>query len=155
MWDFFFLFWGGFERRMWDLIVSVPDHCLSFYFKLCISSLPCSDVDNIHSLPCSSLCGCPTGTRRTQKDKTFLIISAGGFTHYGQIWHLKANTWSCATYPVLAVVLYGGPCTPWAIFCTGGRQNTTLSLESILEGPDHEIKLLAPVCCIPFTSHCS
>ena len=22
----------GFERRMWDLIVSVPDHCLSFYF---------------------------------------------------------------------------------------------------------------------------
>ena len=26
----------GFEGRMWDLIVSVPDHCLSFYF------------DNIH-----------------------------------------------------------------------------------------------------------
>ena len=23
----------GFEGRMWDLIVSVPDHCLSFYFK--------------------------------------------------------------------------------------------------------------------------
>ena len=22
----------GFEGRMWDLIVSVPDHCLSFYF---------------------------------------------------------------------------------------------------------------------------
>ena len=22
----------GFESRMWDLIVSVPDHCLSFYF---------------------------------------------------------------------------------------------------------------------------
>ena len=22
----------GFEDRMWDLIVSVPDHCLSFYF---------------------------------------------------------------------------------------------------------------------------
>ena len=21
-----------FEGRMWDLIVSVPDHCLSFYF---------------------------------------------------------------------------------------------------------------------------
>ena len=21
----------GFEDRMWDLIVSVPDHCLSFY----------------------------------------------------------------------------------------------------------------------------
>ena len=24
----------GFEGRMWDLIVSVPDHCLSFYFRL-------------------------------------------------------------------------------------------------------------------------
>ena len=23
----------GFEGRMWDLIVSVPDHCLSFYFQ--------------------------------------------------------------------------------------------------------------------------
>ena len=22
----------GFEGRMWNLIVSVPDHCLSFYF---------------------------------------------------------------------------------------------------------------------------
>ena len=25
----------GFEGRIWDLIVSVPDHCLSFYFNLC------------------------------------------------------------------------------------------------------------------------
>ena len=24
----------GFEGRLWDLIVSVPDHCLSFYLKL-------------------------------------------------------------------------------------------------------------------------
>ena len=24
----------GFEGRIWDLIVSVPDHCLSFYFIL-------------------------------------------------------------------------------------------------------------------------
>ena len=24
----------GFEGRTWDLIVSVPDHCLSFYFGL-------------------------------------------------------------------------------------------------------------------------
>ena len=24
----------GFEGRMWDRIVSVPDHCLSFYFTL-------------------------------------------------------------------------------------------------------------------------
>ena len=27
----YFLF--GFEGRVWDLIVSVPDHCLSFYFS--------------------------------------------------------------------------------------------------------------------------
>ena len=27
----------GFEGRMWDLIVSVPDHCLSFYFNLSFS----------------------------------------------------------------------------------------------------------------------
>ena len=25
----------GFEGRIWDLIVSVPDHCLSFYFGVC------------------------------------------------------------------------------------------------------------------------
>ena len=25
----------GFEGRMWDLIVSVPDHCLYFYFSRC------------------------------------------------------------------------------------------------------------------------
>ena len=30
----------GFEGRMWDLIVSVPDHCLSFYFPffMCANS---------------------------------------------------------------------------------------------------------------------
>ena len=28
----FIYFPFGFEGRMWDLIVSVPDHCLSFYF---------------------------------------------------------------------------------------------------------------------------
>ena len=26
----------GFEGRLWDLIVSVPDHCLSFYFAICM-----------------------------------------------------------------------------------------------------------------------
>ena len=28
----------GFEGRMWDLIVSVPDHFLSFYFVIFISN---------------------------------------------------------------------------------------------------------------------
>ena len=27
----------GFEGRMWDLIVSVPDHCLSFYSVIRLS----------------------------------------------------------------------------------------------------------------------
>ena len=27
------LFPFGFEGRIWDLIVSVPDHCLSFFFE--------------------------------------------------------------------------------------------------------------------------
>ena len=26
----------GFESRMWDLIVSVSDHCLSFYFEMVV-----------------------------------------------------------------------------------------------------------------------
>ena len=29
----------GFEGRMWDQIVSVPDHCLSFYFNTSIKSI--------------------------------------------------------------------------------------------------------------------
>ena len=28
----------GFEGRIWDLIGSVPDHCLSFYFKKFLTS---------------------------------------------------------------------------------------------------------------------
>ena len=28
----------GFEGKMWDLIVSVPDHCLSFYFTSRVGS---------------------------------------------------------------------------------------------------------------------
>ena len=27
---------GFFEGRIWDLIVSVPDHCLSFYFVIVV-----------------------------------------------------------------------------------------------------------------------
>ena len=32
----------GFEGRIWDLIASVPDHCLSFYFE--ISDIPSTDI---------------------------------------------------------------------------------------------------------------
>ena len=30
--------------RMWDLIVSVPDHCLSFYFRICYYTIQVSDI---------------------------------------------------------------------------------------------------------------
>ena len=30
--QFMYYFPFGFEGRIWDLTVSVPDHCLSFYF---------------------------------------------------------------------------------------------------------------------------
>ena len=30
----------GFEGRIWDLIVSVPDHCLSFYFLTAKALVP-------------------------------------------------------------------------------------------------------------------
>ena len=30
----------GFEGRIWDLIVSVPDHCLSFYFPVVLFDTP-------------------------------------------------------------------------------------------------------------------
>ena len=33
----------GFEGRMWDLIVSVPNHCLSFYFSFMIRTFKFRD----------------------------------------------------------------------------------------------------------------
>ena len=38
----FSYFTFGFEGRMWDLIVSVPDHCLSFYFVYITGQRLCS-----------------------------------------------------------------------------------------------------------------
>ena len=37
----------GFESRMWDLIVSVPDHCLSFYFL--VTRLKCETTELGHT----------------------------------------------------------------------------------------------------------
>ena len=34
----------GFEDRIWDLIVSVPDHCLSFYLSIVIFQAHCLSV---------------------------------------------------------------------------------------------------------------
>ena len=35
----------GFEGRIWDLIVSVPDHCLSFYFSKSIPNVSYSLIN--------------------------------------------------------------------------------------------------------------
>ena len=35
---------------MWDLIVSVPDHCLSFYFSYCSPSVRPYALDSIVNL---------------------------------------------------------------------------------------------------------
>ena len=40
----FSCFHFGFEGRMWDLIVSVPDHCLSFYFSSKLRGTPTKNV---------------------------------------------------------------------------------------------------------------
>ena len=40
----FMYFPFGFEGRMWDLIVLVPDHCLSFYFLSVVSFLSVSKL---------------------------------------------------------------------------------------------------------------
>ena len=44
----------GFEGRMWDLIVSVPDHCLSFYFSR-FTILPVDDRGGLRSLEANVL----------------------------------------------------------------------------------------------------
>ena len=38
----------GFEGRMWDLIVSVPDHCLSFYLTLSQILRECETFDKTY-----------------------------------------------------------------------------------------------------------
>ena len=38
----------GFEGKMWDLIASVPDHCLSFYFTALQAGLNSDKKKTIH-----------------------------------------------------------------------------------------------------------
>ena len=45
----------GFEGRMRDLIVSVPDHCLSFYLSYLCSSIHCIIRDIIQCLKSKAL----------------------------------------------------------------------------------------------------
>ena len=49
----YFLF--GFEGRIWDLIVSVPDHCLSFYFPLSLTAISSNLGSNRIELDATSI----------------------------------------------------------------------------------------------------
>ena len=53
----------GFEGRIWDLIVSVPDHCLSFYFGVFTDEI----------LP--SECGDPNWLLRSTRSSSLLLLS--------------------------------------------------------------------------------
>ena len=44
----------GFEGRMWDLIVSVPDHCLSFYFNFAARE-NVKKLRQLHVTPCTNV----------------------------------------------------------------------------------------------------
>ena len=81
----------GFEGRMWDLIVSVPDHCLSFYFTFELLAL---EWWKFHTFELEYLC---------QSWSNFMcsITEVWGRLHkvLGQIgsklwfpWHRKAPT---------------------------------------------------------------
>ena len=58
----------GFEGRMWDLIVSVPDHCLSFYFMftLTVTSLACAVL-------CDDICA---ATNQNVVQTTHLLLTS-------------------------------------------------------------------------------
>ena len=62
-----------FEGRMWDLIVSVPDHCLSFYFAT-------SDCFPIYLVNAESMgsCSIRSETRFISEEicmKTFVLVA--------------------------------------------------------------------------------
>ena len=46
----------GFEGRIWDMIVSVPDHCLSFYFTE-TSNFVAKMVTELYKSTVSETCG--------------------------------------------------------------------------------------------------
>ena len=49
----------GFEGRMWDLIVSVPIHCLSLYFGLTSGCCGCLALSAKEWVPCQVHLCCP------------------------------------------------------------------------------------------------
>ena len=66
----------GFEGRMWDLIVSVPDHCLSFYFDPICPKTLCSLAPTPMMLHITFDQDWPTGLRDIQTEKALQALSS-------------------------------------------------------------------------------
>ena len=70
----------GFEGRMWDLIVSVPDHCLSFYFIQLPGAIKSTSrlrqfsILNLNIYVCYKLCGMDVTSRAPYKINTSIYI---------------------------------------------------------------------------------
>ena len=78
----------GFEGRMWDQVVSVPDHCLSFYFILFFHDFiyvysPGAGADN------------PLGTKFLchQKRLVNLVICCKFQKHLFEAWFCTIYSW--------------------------------------------------------------
>ena len=63
----------GFEGRMWDLIVSVPDHCLSFYFVTVIREITQNPVFQFYESILSEKTDC-LWTESGQNIERFIIL---------------------------------------------------------------------------------
>ena len=62
---------SNFEGRIWDLIVSVPDHCLSFYFDRLLCALSTVTSARHSTNP-------NTNTPREDPDLCFMLLHGAG-----------------------------------------------------------------------------
>ena len=94
----------GFEGRIWDLIVSVPDHCLSFYFVSVMTSV------TLRNHWCRKLFNIGGGTNHSI-DRN---MEGGGHWGVGGISHFQ-NYWGgvsglcCQRHPHPAPTSLGTP----------------------------------------------
>ena len=67
----------GFEDMMWDLIVSVPDHCLSFYFTTHYQKADYILITKIKRNPCKKSTSFCVQIRPSLKNCLFEIAYSG------------------------------------------------------------------------------
>ena len=73
---------------MWVLIVSVPDHCLSFYFPLCRS---CAENESQTPCDCSDEDRTMTGTWCTPEFQTAIRLGYKVLKIY-EVYHWETTT---------------------------------------------------------------